>query len=304
MKKDRIYRGRFAPSPSGPLHFGSLVAALGSYLDARHRHGEWLLRIEDLDPPREVAGAADDILRTLESFGLEWDGPVVYPSNRGDYYRAALARLADAGYLYGCACTRREIADSGFKGQASIYPGNCRNGLPPGRQARAMRVRVEDVAIRVTDRLQDAFTQQLARDVGDFILRRADGLTGYQLAVVVDDAAQGITDVVRGADLLDSTPRQGYLQQLLGLPTPRYLHLPVAVSPDREKLGKQTHAPAVRPDAGNRTLIAALDFLQQALPDDAALASQAELLDWAVNRWDETRLPPGRLQLAPEIPFA
>lgn len=304
MNNGPACRGRFAPSPTGPLHFGSLVAALGSYLDARHRHGEWLLRVEDLDPPREVPGATDDILRTLEAFGLEWDGPVVYQSSRGEHYRAALARLEQSGYLYGCACTRREIADSSFSGQASIYPGTCRNGLPPGRQARAMRVHVDDITIRVTDRLQEALSQQLAREVGDFILRRADGLTGYQLAVVVDDAAQGITDVVRGADLLDSTPRQNYLQRLLDLPTPRYLHLPVAVSPDREKLGKQTHAPAVRPDAGNRTLIAALDFLQQALPEDAALATRTELLDWAISHWDDTRLPRSRLQQAPEIPDA
>ncbi len=298
------YRGRFAPSPTGPLHFGSLVAALGSYLDARHNRGEWLVRVEDLDPPREVAGATDSILQTLEAFGFEWDGPVVYQSMRNELYDTALEQLARNGRLYGCACTRKEIADSSLKGQGKIYPGTCRNGLPAGRTARSVRVRVDDACIRITDRLQGIVEQRLAHEVGDFVLRRADQLVAYQLAVVVDDARQGITDVVRGADLLDSTPRQYYLQQQLGLPAPRYLHLPVVVNASREKLGKQTHAPAVQPDAGNRTLIAALTFLQQALPDDAATAGQAELLQWAIEHWDVDALPRKRLQPAPKIPSA
>ncbi|MBT8116493.1 MAG: tRNA glutamyl-Q(34) synthetase GluQRS [Gammaproteobacteria bacterium] len=299
-----LYRGRFAPSPTGPLHFGSLVAALGSYLDARHNRGEWLVRVEDLDPPREVAGAAYSILHTLEAFGLEWDGPVVYQSMRNELYDTALEQLARNGKLYGCACTRKEIADSSIKGQGTIYPGTCRNGLPAGRTARSVRVRVDDACIRITDRLQGIVEQSLADEVGDFVLRRADQLVAYQLAVVIDDAEQGITDVVRGADLLDSTPRQYYLQQQLGLPAPRYLHLPVAVNASREKLGKQTHARAVQPDAGNRILIAALTFLQQALPDDAAMAGQAELLQWATVHWNVDALPRKRLQPAPEIPSA
>lgn len=297
-----LYRGRFAPSPTGPLHFGSLVAALGSYLDARHQHGEWLVRVEDLDPPREVAGAADAILRTLEAFGLEWDGSVVYQSQRDEYYLAALEELAHMGCVYHCACTRKEIADSSIDGSGNIYPGTCRNGLPPGRKPRSVRVRVDDTHVHITDRLQGVVQQQLAQEVGDFVLRRADRLFAYQLAVVVDDAAQGITDIVRGADLLDSTPRQHFLQQQLGLPVPRYLHLPVAVNNNREKLGKQTHAPPVRPAAGNQALIAALNFLHQTLPDGAAQASQAELLQWAIKHWNVSALPRQRLQPAPENP--
>jgi glutamyl-Q tRNA(Asp) synthetase len=301
MKDSIAYRGRFAPSPTGPLHFGSLVAALGSYLDARHNRGEWLVRIDDLDPPREVAGAADSILRTLEAFGLVWDGPVVYQSMRNALYDAALAQLAEDGRLYDCACTRKEIADSSGKGQDSIYPGTCRNGLPPGRTARSVRVRVDDTTVRLADRLQGIVEQRLAHEVGDFILRRADKLIAYQLAVVVDDAEQGITDIVRGADLLASTPRQCYLQQLLGLPVPRYLHLPVAANVRREKLGKHTHAPAVHPDEGNRMLIAALTFLGQSIPHAAAAAGQAELLHRAVEHWEVSALPRDRLLPAVDI---
>jgi glutamyl-Q tRNA(Asp) synthetase len=300
MKDEHTYRGRFAPSPTGPLHFGSLVAALGSYLDARKSRGEWLLRIEDLDPPREIAGAADDILRTLESFGLNWDGAVVYQSRRDELYDAALERLASAGYLYGCACTRKEIADSSMVGSSNIYPGICRNGLPPGRAARSIRVRVGETNISITDRLQGLLQQHLGQKVGDFVLRRADKLVAYQLAVVVDDAEQGITDIVRGADLFESTPRQRYLQQLLDLHAPEYLHLPVAVDAGLEKLCKQTQAPAVRPDEGNRTLIAALTFLHQALPDAAPEASQAELLQWATDHWDVKALPRARILQVPE----
>jgi glutamyl-Q tRNA(Asp) synthetase len=292
MTTQPVYRGRFAPSPTGPLHFGSLVAALGSYLDARSRHGAWLLRMEDLDPPREVAGAADQILRALEDFSLEWDGPVVYQSRRSELYRQALSQLEQDGHLYHCACTRREIADSAIDPDHSrIYPGTCRNGLPPGRTARAVRVRVYDSTIALHDILQGNIRQQLASEVGDFVLRRADGLFAYQLAVVVDDAEQEITHIVRGADLLDSTPRQVLLQQLLGYPTPEYLHLPVAVNAQQEKLGKQTFAPAV--DAHQRTaiLLHALAFLNQAIPDAAGDASPAELLQWAVAHWDRSALP-------------
>ena len=296
------YRGRFAPSPTGPLHFGSLVAALGSFLDARHHNGEWLVRMEDLDRPRQVAGAADDILKTLASFGLHWDGPVVYQSTRHALYDAALERLTDLGLVYGCACTRSEIADSSPEGQQHIYPGTCRNGLPAGRPARALRVRVNDHLACINDRLQGETRQQLGREVGDFILRRADGLHAYQLAVVVDDAEQGITDIVRGADLLISTPRQRYLQQLLALPEPRYLHLPIAVTSQQEKLGKQTNAPAVISDNGNQALIAALTFLRQPLPGQVAHASQEELLQWAAKNWDVTALPRQRELEAPAIP--
>jgi glutamyl-Q tRNA(Asp) synthetase len=286
-------RGRFAPSPTGPLHFGSLVAAVGSWADARAHGGEWLVRMEDLDPPREVPGAADRILRTLAALGLEPDGPVMRQSARGDAYRAALDRLRDRGRLFACGCTRREIADSGLAGADGglVYPGTCRNGPPPGRAARALRVRVDDAAIAFDDAIQGELRQDLARDVGDFILLRADGHHAYQLAVVVDDAAQGITDVVRGADLIDSTPRQIFLQRLLGLPTPRYLHLPVAANAAGEKLSKQAGAPAIDPAHPTRALVAALRFLGQPPPDELERADARTVLDWAAANWDRARIP-------------
>ena len=215
--------GRFAPSPSGPLHFGSMVAALGSCLSARAAGGRWLLRIEDVDTPRTVPGAADGILRTLEHFGFEWDGPVLYQSQRLAAYGAALEELKQAGLAYGCACSRKEIADSATHAAIDgglAYPGTCRKGLPDGRAARAWRLRVDNGEVAFIDRLQGRVVQHLEDDVGDFVLRRADGLFAYQLAVVVDDAAQGVTEVVRGADLADNTARQILLQRALGVPTP------------------------------------------------------------------------------------
>jgi glutamyl-Q tRNA(Asp) synthetase len=289
------YRGRFAPSPTGPLHFGSLVAAVGSYLDARHHHGEWQLRIEDIDPPREVPGATNAILRTLEAFGLEWDGPVCYQSRCGERYEAALVRLEQLGLLYGCACTRREIPDSGMPGAGgAVYPGTCRGGLPPGRTTRSLRVRVDDSDIGVPDRLQHQTRQSLREAVGDFVVRRADGPIAYQLAVVVDDGAQRISHVVRGADLLDSTPRQIYLQRLLGLPSPDYLHLPVAVNGAGEKLAKQTRAREVGREHDGRVLQDVLRFLHQRLPESADDATAGELLRWAIEHWDVGAIPAAR----------
>jgi len=290
------YRGRFAPSPTGPLHFGSLVAALGSYLDARAHAGEWLVRIEDLDPPREAPGAATEILRTLESLGLQWDGTVLRQSERGDAYRAALEELERKGATYPCACTRREIGDSALAGidGGLVYPGTCRSGPPPGRATRATRVRVDAAVIEFDDAVQGRVRQQLATDVGDFVLRRADGLFAYQLAVVVDDAAQGITDVVRGADLLDSTPRQILLQRLLGVPTPRYLHLPVAINAAGEKLSKQTLAPPIDRARPGAVLLMALEFLGQRPEPGLVDGSPAELLAIAIARWDRTSIPRAR----------
>jgi glutamyl-Q tRNA(Asp) synthetase len=294
------YRGRFAPSPTGLLHFGSLVAAVGSYLDARHYGGEWLLRIEDLDPPREVPGAAAGILHTLEAFGMCWDGPVAYQSRRGGIYASALEELARKGYLFGCACTRKEIADSAIHSETGmVYPGTCRGGLPPGRRARALRVRTEQRCIELVDRLQGTLCQQLDREVGDFIIRRADGLIAYQLAVVIDDADQQITHVVRGADLLDSTPRQIYLQELLELPSPSYLHLPVAVDAEVEKLSKQTFARDVITGSDNSVLLDALTFLNQVLPDSPRDASRDELWEWAIAHWDPGRIGGSRFLPAP-----
>jgi len=294
------YRGRFAPSPTGTLHFGSLVAAVGSYLDARHQRGEWLLRIEDLDPPREVAGAAAAILKSLEALGMTWDGEVVYQSRRNEHYRAALDVLQRQGQLYGCACTRKEIADSAVRMESGgIYPGTCRGGLPAGRSARALRLRVEPAVMELADRLQGRLQQQLDTAVGDFVVRRADQLVAYQLAVVVDDAEQQITHVVRGADLLDSTPRQLYLQQLLGYPAPAYLHLPVAVNADREKLSKQTFAHGIAVDDRNTALTDVLRFLHQPLPDSPQDASREELWQWAIEHWDVAVIPAQRALPAP-----
>ncbi len=294
------YRGRFAPSPTGPLHFGSLVAAVGSYLDARHHGGEWLVRMEDLDPPREVPGAATDILRTLERYGLHWDGEVVYQSHRSAEYQAALERLDADGRLYGCACTRREIADNALPGQGgTIYPGTCREGLPDGRKARALRVRVDTTEVNFNDGLQGSSSQQLGRDVGDFVVRRADNLVAYQLAVVVDDAARQMTHIVRGADLLDSTPRQIYLQRLLGVPTPAYLHLPVAINTTGEKLGKQTGARGLDTADPVTVLPDVLRFLRQELPQSTGPLAPEELLEWAIEHWDSARLHAVRTRPAP-----
>lgn len=241
------YRGRFAPSPTGPLHAGSLIAALASWLDARAHRGAWLVRIDDLDPPREVAGATADILRTLTAFGLVPDAEPVLASRRTEHYEAALRRLQARGLVFPCACSRRDIEAAQPQAASAVYPGTCRNGLR-GRRPRAIRFRVDDVRIGFTDRAAGQYAQHLARDVGDFVLRRADGLWAYQLAVVVDDAEQGITDVVRGADLLDNTPRQIALQRALELPTPRYLHVPVLCNASGEKLSKQTGARALAHD--------------------------------------------------------
>ncbi|HTH61013.1 MAG TPA: tRNA glutamyl-Q(34) synthetase GluQRS [Paraburkholderia sp.] len=245
------YRGRFAPSPTGPLHFGSLVAALASYLDARAHAGTWLVRIEDIDGPRTVPGAADDILATLARFGMHADAPPEWQSRRTGHYRAALDRLVSDGHVYPCGCTRKEIADSQLhahqRNTTLIYPGTCRDGLHC-KPARAWRLRVPDgdaALIRFDDRWQGPQQQNLATEVGDFVLLRADGQWAYQLAVVVDDAAEGITHVVRGADLLDSTARQIWLQQCLGVPTPAWMHVPVVTNADGEKLSKQTGAQAL-----------------------------------------------------------
>jgi glutamyl-Q tRNA(Asp) synthetase len=244
--RDAVYRGRFAPSPTGPLHAGSLVAALASWLDARAHGGVWLVRIEDLDPPREVPGAARDILETLAAFGMESDETVVYQSRRGAHYEAAFDRLRLSGHIFGCACSRSEIelAVAAAGREAAVYPGTCRNGTG-GRPVRAWRFRVPLAPVAFADRIAGHIEQRLDAAVGDFVVRRADGLWAYQLAVVVDDAEQGITDIVRGADLLDNTPRQIALQHALRVPAPRYLHVGIVLNERGEKLSKQTGAQAL-----------------------------------------------------------
>ena len=281
-----MYAGRFAPSPTGPLHFGSLVAALASWLDARAAGGRWLVRTEDLDLPRVQPGAADAILGTLQALGLRWDGEVVFQSSRRARYAAALERLA--AHTYPCGCTRKEIADSALglaADGAQIYPGSCRGGLAQGKAARALRVRTPPGATAFGDRVQGAQRQSLQHEVGDFVLYRADGQFAYQLAVVVDDADHQITDVVRGADLLDSTARQIHLQRLLSFATPRYLHVPVAVNAQGEKLSKQSGAAAIDAARGRETLARALAFLGQ--PPSTSLEE-------AVRQWDPARIPPVR----------
>jgi glutamyl-Q tRNA(Asp) synthetase len=296
---DPMYVGRFAPSPTGPLHFGSLVAALASWLDARAVQGRWLVRIEDLDRPREQPGAACAILEALERLGLWWDGSVEYQSRRASRYRAALERLSQRGLAYPCGCSRREIVDS-YQGRdvARAYPGTCRGGivgsrtpytgLAAGRPPRAVRVRTSAEPVSFVDRVQGRQQQSIEREIGDFVVQRADGPFAYQLAVVVDDAEQGVTDVVRGADLLDSTPRQIYLQRLLGYPQPRYMHVPVALNARGEKLSKQTGAPPVECAYPARTLQRALSFLGQRVP---ASEDVAELLGQAVLEWQPALIP-------------
>ena len=263
------YRGRFAPSPTGPLHAGSLVAALASWLDARAAGGAWLVRIEDVDRPRCPPGMAERVLGQLAALQLVSDEPVLWQSTRDAAYAAALARLQASGMAYPCACTRREIDEATAALGAvherhgeRVYPGTCRHGLN-GRPARSMRMRVEGV-VDWSDRRLGPQHQDVAREVGDFVLRRADGLWAYQLAVVVDDGAQGITDVVRGEDLADNTPRQVLLQRALGLPTPRYLHTPLVLAADGSKLSKQNGAQALDLSNPVRALQAAAEVL--ALP--------------------------------------
>jgi glutamyl-Q tRNA(Asp) synthetase len=293
-------RGRFAPSPTGPLHLGSLVAAVGSWLFARSAKGEWLVRMEDLDAPRVVPGAAEEILRALERYGLTWDGEVAVQSRRAALYDAALAPLRVAGLAYDCGCTRAEVARAAGAPDASdpvdaagpVYAGTCRAGLPPGRAARAVRFRVPDGTIAFEDRVRGRVEEDVAAAVGDFVVRRADGPFAYQLAVVVDDAEQGVTEVVRGGDLLSSTARQVALQRALGLPTPAYAHLPLVLGPDGKKLGKRDGAlPLETLDARRvrESLGLALRLLGQSAPE----GTPGETLGAALGSFDASRIPPG-----------
>jgi len=286
------YRGRFAPSPTGPLHAGSLVAALASWLDARAAGGTWIVRIEDLDPPREVAGASEEILRQLAACGLDSDEPVLFQSRRSDAYEAAFRRLIALGLVYGCACSRKDVeaaiaARPGWP--EGVYPGTCSAATVAPADVRAWRLRVPDASVAFVDRAVGRYAQSLAREVGDFVIRRADGLWAYQLAVVVDDADQRITDVVRGADLLDNTPRQIHLQHALGLPLPRYLHVPLVVNARGEKLSKQTLAPALDRHAPLAALEEAGRHL--GLPRIGA-DNVASFLRAATGEWKELHPPP------------
>ena len=289
------YRGRFAPSPTGSLHFGSLLAAVASYADARAHAGVWLVRMEDLDRAREVPGAADDILRTLTAFGCRWDESVIFQRDRFDAYQAALDRLAARGLTYPCGCSRAEVARLGLPGpEGPIYPGTCRDGLLQGRRASTIRLRTRGQPIAVMDRIQGAQEQSIEATIGDFVLRRADGIHAYQLAVVVDDDWQGVTHVVRGADLRLSTPRQILLQQSLGLTQPSYAHVPLAVDAEGHKLSKSHAAAPVDPANPLPALRRAWELLgQEPLTLDASVNGGSTERFWAqaIARWRIERVP-------------
>jgi len=274
--------GRFAPSPTGDLHFGSLVSAVGSFLEARTAGGIWLLRIEDIDPPREIAGSASRITQDLARLGLIADGPVLYQSKRLDAYNNAINRLLENGLAYRCACSRKDLPESG------VYPGTCRNGIKDGKEPRSVRFHTDSGVCVFTDKLQGRISESPVDISGDFIIRRADGLIAYQLAVVVDDDFQGVTQVVRGADLLDSTSRQICLQKALGLKSPDYMHLPVVISRDGRKLSKQLHADPVKHQDPAYALAQALKFLGQNPPADLSLKG---LWDWAFEHWNSDLIP-------------
>lgn len=286
------YIGRFAPSPTGRLHFGSLLAATASYLQARSQQGQWLLRIEDLDKPREQAGAAEAIIQTLARYGFEWDQAIVYQSQRLPAYRHALESLRP--HLYACQCSRKQLQVLGSIGKfGPIYSGHCRSKLLNLGQEFAIRVKTIDKKICFTDLIQGCYCQNLALELGDFIIRRADQIFAYQLAVVIDDAWQGITEVVRGSDLLDNTPRQIHLQQLLSLPTPSYAHIPIAINELGQKLSKQTLAPALELKTQYLlvNLCKALNFLGQTTTDSSSFTSTKEFWDWAIAHWDLNKIP-------------
>lgn len=288
-----MYTGRFAPSPTGLLHIGSLLTAVASYADARSNGGKWLVRMEDLDPPREMPGAASHILHTLEAFGFEWDGEVAYQSRRYALYEETLCRLKSAGLVYPCHCSRKDWQTGARRGaDGFVYNGRCRHPgqrpAPQGKQP-AWRIRVPDRVIGFSDGIVGGYAQNLAGDIGDFVLLRADGYWAYQLAVVADDAEQDVTHIVRGQDLLVSTPRQIYLQQCLGVPTPRYAHLPLLTNTQGQKWSKQTLAPAL--DLNRREQLLRQVFRYLNLPEAPETDRPAELLDWAVAHWDMDKVP-------------
>ena len=285
-EKQASYIGRFAPSPTGPLHFGSLVAALASYLDAKFNRGLWLVRIEDLDPPREQSGAANLILDQLLSLGLEWDNDVLFQSKRLNAYQSALHKMSQKSLTYRCDCTRASIKERG-----SIYDGYCRMRDREPKHSYAIRIKTSNIKIGFQDEIRGDFKQDIGKDVGDFIVLRKDKLFAYHLAVVVDDEYQKISHVVRGGDLISSTPRQIYLQQLLDFKTPRYAHIPIAVNDQDVKLSKQNFSPGIEIKNASHLLFQALQFLGQKPPDSLSRASALELLQWAICNWDIQAVP-------------
>jgi glutamyl-Q tRNA(Asp) synthetase len=290
----KTYRGRFAPSPTGPLHFGSLIAATGSYLQTKHQHGEWLLRIDDIDPPREQKGATDDILRTLEDFGFEWDSEVLYQSSRLQHYQEAVDHLVEQQHAYPCSCSRKSILKkTGQTTGETLYPGFCRNGPLETSLEYSYRLRCNNNPIEFDDAIQGKQSFNLENYIGDFVLQRRDHCFSYQLASGIDDAEQKITEVVRGADLLNSTPCQLHVQQALNLPSPQYCHLPIATNTTGQKLSKQSHAKAIDSKDSVILLYKTLKFLGQMPPIYLIKSDQKELWSWAKTHW--------RLDLVPKI---
>jgi len=283
MPEPAQYVGRFAPSPTGPLHFGSLLAAVASYLQAKSRSGQWLLRVENIDPPRQQNGAIEEILVALERYGFEWDGPVIYQSTSLERHLEVIAELRTSGLGYPCSCSRRDLATARKGPLGAVYPGSCRNGFDGDEFA--IRVRTDNDPIEFVDALQGAQRQHLESESGDFVILRRDGLIAYHLAVVVDDHEQRITEVVRGIDLLDSTPRQIHLQRLLGYQTPDYLHIPVAENDQGQKLSKLTGAAAIPLDDVKRTLVSALGSLSQHPPPELVDCSLDEIWSWSIKHW-------------------
>lgn len=281
------YVGRFAPSPTGPLHLGSLLAALASYLDAKSHQGQWLVRIEGLDPPREVAGASKQILTALETYGLCWDGEVIYQSQRAKIYENAIEQLIEQGTAYRCDCSRLQVQHRG----SDHYDDHCRNRQAEVTSLAAIRIKTDDRLIEYDDLFQGRQQSRLHQQSGDFVIRRKDGLFAYQLAVVVDDFEQGITHIVRGSDLLDSTPRQLYLQQLLALSAPCYGHIPVVVNAEGQKLSKQTYAPALNLETVESTLCLALSFLGLHPDSHIQQSNSNDILLWATQNWQRTLIP-------------
>ena len=286
-KSPKIYIGRFAPSPTGPVHYGTLIAAAGSYLQAKKNRGKWLIRMEDVDITRKVDGADTDILNTLESFGFEWDDEVIYQTKQTEYYQQALERLIAQSLVFPCLCSRKQLAET----NNNIYPGTCRKRILPEKNEHALRILANDINIEFTDKVMGKRSQNIKQQCGDFIIKRRDGLFAYQLAVVVDDALQNISEIVRGADLLDSTPRQIYLQQLLNYPTPDYCHLPLAVDNSGIKISKSEGAAKIDVKHKEQQLLSVLAFLGQSPPEELAKSSINDIWSWATEHWDATDVP-------------
>ena len=285
--KPQPYIGRFAPSPTGPVHFGTLIAAVGSYLQAKKNNGAWLIRIEDVDVTRKIEGADVDILNTLEAFGFEWQGDIVYQSERSEHYRQALDQLFAQSLVFPCICSRKQLAEA----SSDIYPGNCQNRNFPEKKQHALRLLAKNLSIEFNDAVMGKQSQNIKQQCGDFIIRRRDNLFAYQLAVVVDDALQNVTEVVRGTDLLDSTARQIYLQQLLHYPTPDYCHLPLAVDAAGNKISKSEGATKIDLKNKEKSLIDALNFLGQQAPAELVKSNLDDIWLWAINNWNIKQVP-------------